>query len=311
MNNHSLKVGLICALLTLPLFTPVVTAQDNRPAICAPEAGASQPIIDVHMHAVGARLRSAAAPAFASDSAVLNGVISELDKNHVVAVIVSSLVLPRTLEWAARDPRFTPSLAFRDTSMQVDSVRALVQRGTVRALGELGFQYAGLRPDDPMLDKYFALAAELNVPVAIHMAGGGLADEPKFRVRFGDPLFLEEVLIRHPNLRVNIMHAGLPFLESTVALMRRYPQVYADLSKISDSTSYPRKQFHDYLQALIRADLGGRLMYGSDAAGPGATGPSIEGIMSATFLSDAQRRGILCDNAARFFRLDRISRTRR
>jgi len=44
-------------------------------------------------------------------------------------------------------------------------------------------------------------------------------------------------------------------------------------------------------------------MFGSDGAGPGALGPSIDGITSATFLSDGQKRAILCDNAARFFRL--------
>jgi uncharacterized protein len=53
----------------------------------------------------------------------------------------------------------------------------------------------------------------------------------------------------------------------------------------------------------MRANLGERLMFGSDAAGPGALGPSIEGITSAPFLSDAQKRAILCDNAARFLRL--------
>lgn len=99
------------------------------------------------------------------------------------------------------------------------------------------------------------------------------------------------------------MHAGLPFLEGTLAIMRRYPLVYADLSKISDVNAYPRKQFHDYLRSLMRANLGSRLMFGSVAAGPGAIGPSLEGITSATFLSDAERRAIVCDNAARFFRL--------
>ena len=143
------------------------------------------------------------------------------------------------------------------------------------------------------------------MPVAIHMTGGGLPDEPAFRVRLGDPLLLEEVLVRHPKLRVNLMHAGLPFLEGTLAIMRRYPLVYADLSKISDANAYPREQFHEYLRSLMRANLGSRLMFGSDAAGPGALGPSIEGITSASFLSDSEKRAILCENAARFFRLTR------
>lgn len=275
-----LAAALLCAADT--------TAQPSSPGICAPGPGGRQPIIDVHMHAV------ATAP---------DPVIAELDAHNVVAVVVSALMLPRTQAWVARDPRFIPSLAFREASIPVDTVRDLLQRRTVHALGELGFQYAGLKPDDPAFEPYFALAEALDVPVAIHMAGGGLPDVPAFRVRLGDPLLLEDVLVRHPRLRVNVMHAGLPFLEGMLAIMRRYPQVYADLSKISDASAYPREQFHEYLRSLMRANLGERLMFGSDAAGPGALGPSIDGVMSATFLSDAQRRAILCDNAARFFRL--------
>lgn len=271
-------------------------AQPERPAACVARPGSPQPVIDVHMHAV------------AGDAALLDSVIAELDRNHVTAVVVSTLTLARTLQWARRDARFIPTLAFRDTSMSVDTVRALVRRGTVFGLGELGFQYAGLRPDDPALDAYFAAAEELDVPVAIHMAGDGLPGVPAFRARLGDPLLLEEALVRHPRVRVNLMHAGLPFLESTIALMRRYPQVYADLSKISDSTAYPRGQFHDYLRALVRANLGSRLMFGSDAAGPGAVTAGIAGVTSATFLSRAERRDILCDNAARFHRLDARAR---
>jgi len=282
----------------------IVRAQTARPAACVAAAGAQQPVIDVHMHAVGV---GRAAP-LAGDTAALHAVIAELDRNRVIAVVVSSLMLPRTLQWAQRDSRFIPTLAFRDTSMSVDTVRAVLQRGNVFGLGELGFQYAGLRPDDPALDKYFAVAEELDVPVAIHMAVGGLPDVPAFRVRLGDPLFLEEALIRHPRVRVNLMHAGLPFLESTLAMMRRYPQLYADLSKISDSTAYPRGQFHEYLRALMRADLGKRLMFGSDAAGPGAVTAGLAGITSAAFLSQSERRDILCDNAARFHRLDAKAR---
>lgn len=279
-------------LFTLALFAVLTSypalAQPQATAPCVPAAGERPPIIDVHMHATGNPP---------------DRVIAELNDHNVIAVVLSSLTLARTQEWAARDARFIPSLAFRDTSIPVDKVRDLIKRRTVTALGELGFAYAGLRPDDPSLDPYFALAEELDVPVAIHMAGGGLPDVPAFRVRLGDPLLLEEVLVRHPRLRVNVMHAGLPFLDGTLAIMRRYPNVYADLSKISDANAYPREQFHEYLRSLMRANLGDRLMFGSDAAGPGALGPSIEGIASATFLTDGQKRGILCENAARFLRL--------
>ena len=278
--------------VTLALFSFFAAApafaQRQAADVCMPAAGERPPIIDVHMHATGK-------PA--------DPVIAELNDHNVIAVVLSSLTLARTQDWAARDARFIPSLAFREANIPVETVRGLVQARTVSALGELGFAYAGLRPDDPSLEPYFALAEELDVPAAIHMAGGGLPDVPAFRVRLGDPLLLEEVLVRHPRLRVNVMHAGMPFLEGTLAIMRRYPLVYADLSKISDANAYPREQFHEYLRSLMRANLGDRLMFGSDAAGPGALGSSIDGITSATFLTDRQKRAILCENAARFFRL--------
>ena len=61
-------------------------------------------------------------------------------------------MLPRTQEWGTRDARFIRSLPFRDASIPVDKVRDLVQRRAVSALGNWGFAYAGLRPDDPSLE---------------------------------------------------------------------------------------------------------------------------------------------------------------
>jgi predicted TIM-barrel fold metal-dependent hydrolase len=286
VSSSAQRVSLVGVVLAA--VCPGLALAEQTTGVCAAAAGERPPIIDVHMHAAGTPP---------------DPVIAELDVHNVIAVVLSSLMFPRTQEWAARDARFIPSLAFRDASIPVENVRGLVQRRAVAALGELGFAYAGLRPDDPSLEPYYALAEELDVPVAIHMAGGGLPDVPAFRVRLGDPMMLEEVLVRHPRLRVNLMHAGLPFLEGTLAIMRRYPQVFADLSKISDAGAYPREQFHEYLRGLMRANLGDRLMFGSDAAGPGAIGPSIDGITSATFLTEGQKRAILCENAARFFRL--------
>jgi predicted TIM-barrel fold metal-dependent hydrolase len=67
----------------------------------------------------------------------------------------------------------------------------------------------------------------------------------------------------------------------------------------------PRAEFHDYLQSLLRAGLGSRLMFGSDQMfWPEAIGMAIEGIESAPFLTRQQKRDIFCHNAARFFKLE-------
>ena len=45
-------------------------------------------------------------------------------------------------------------------------------------------------------------------------------------------MLLEEVLLRHPKLRLYIMHGGVP-ITKTIAIMSMYPQVYADLAMIN------------------------------------------------------------------------------
>jgi predicted TIM-barrel fold metal-dependent hydrolase len=181
--------------------------------------------------------------------------------------------------------------------------------GRLRVLGEVSAQYAGLTLSDPSYDAYLALAAELDLPVAVHTGTGppGTSYQPcckSFRVALGNPALVEEALNRHPKLRVSLMHAGWPYLQETVALMSGYPQVYADLSAIN--WLIPRAEFHAYLQALVRAGLAQRLMFGSDQMyWPEGIGLAIEGIESATFLTAEQKRDIFYNNAVRFLRLEK------
>ena len=97
------------------------------------------------------------------------------------------------------------------------------------------------------------------------------------------------------------MHAGWPYLQETKAILYMYPQVHADLAVIN--WIIPRQDFHDYLRALVTAGFGDRLMFGSDQMiWPESIPLAIDGIDSAEFLSDAQKRAIFHDNAARFLR---------
>jgi hypothetical protein len=122
-------------------------------------------------------------------------------------------------------------------------------------------------------------------------------------VRLGNPLLLEDALNRHPRLRVNLMHAGWPYLQDTIALMMVYPQVYLDLGAIDWLA--PRAEFHAYLGALMRAGLGKRVMFGSDQVyWPEAIAMAVEAVDSATFLTPAERRDIFYANAVRFLKLE-------
>lgn len=120
---------------------------------------------------------------------------------------------------------------------------------------------------------------------------------------------MENVLVRHPKLRVYLMHAGYPMLDELRALLFSHPQVYVDVASIVYTE--PRPAFYRWLQGLLEAGYGDRIMFGSDQMiWPGVIEPSIRTIEEAPFLSAAQKRDTLYENAARFLRLSPQERTR-
>jgi len=89
-----------------------------------------------------------------------------------------------------------------------------------------------------------------------------------------------------------------------------YPQVYVDVAAID--WLVPRKEFHRYLRGLVEAGFGKRIMFGSDASmWPETISIGIEAIDSADFLTEAQKRDILYNNAVRFLRLGEKGQSRK
>ena len=232
---------------------------------------------------------------------------------NIVQAVVSNGTGPvETVgNWLDAAPdRVIPGAGFDGPTLDTTWVRAQYRSGRLRALGEIGAQYAGRSLADADYEPILALAEELDLPVGVHtgLSFPGITYDPccpDFRTTLGNPAVLEEVLVRHPKLRLYLMHAGWPYLQETVAIMSVYPQVYADLAVID--WIIPREEFHAYLRALERAGLGKRLMFGSDQmVWPEAIGLAINGIDSAAFLTREQRRDIFYNNAARFLRIDAI-----
>lgn len=130
---------------------------------------------------------------------------------------------------------------------------------------------------------------------------------PNFRSAAGNPLLLEEVLVRHPKLRIYVENTGYPYLGQMIAMMYQYPQLQGDLSTIT--WVIPRSAFYDYLKALARAGPGKRLMFGSDQCGGRRRwGRRSRRSRKPNFLTEAQKRDILYHNAARFLHLEQDSR---
>ena len=144
------------------------------------------------------------------------------------------------------------------------------------------------------------------MPIAVHtgrsFAGIMYEGYPKFRLRYGNPLLLEDALSTHPKMRLYIMHGGEPFHQESLAMMSMYPQLYMDIGAIV--WLMPRPAGHGLLRELIAQGLEKRIMFGTDEmAWPDAIGVAVQNVDSADFLTPEQKADIFYGNAARFFRI--------
>ena len=97
------------------------------------------------------------------------------------------------------------------------------------------------------------------------------------------------------------MHAGWPMIDDLLALMWAHPQFYAGVGLIG--FALPPDAFHYYLQRIVRAGFGDRVMFESDQmVWPGVLDAAIHTIEHADYLPKQQKREIMYNNAARCFR---------
>lgn len=244
-----------------------------------------------------------------TDDEIMRQTLEILERHNIIGVTGGPLALVERWKEAAPE-RIIGGMGFALTpgAPTPEEIRELFEAGRLDVLAEVTNQYQGVEPDDPRFEPYLAMAEEIDLPIGIHIGTGppGAPYLPGFgnyRARMHSPLSLEEPLLRHPNLRVYVMHAGWPMLDDTLALLWAHPQVYVEVGVIV--YALPRPEFHRYLRTLVEAGFGNRVMFGSDQmVWPQAIERALESIESADFLSAAQKRDILYNNAARFLRLE-------
>lgn len=287
------------------------------PARAENEAGThySGPIIDMHAHAFSQEthgwffgmthpptLRGETYLGVATAEEQKVQTLQAYRRHNVVKAVVSGGEL-----WAKEAPDL---VLFGSGLEPIDQLRKQFEAGKLDVIGELAPFYAGMKADDQEILAYFALAEELGVPIGIHIfpggPNGGLYQLPQLagmRAANANPMQLEAALIAHPGARVYVMHGGWPYLEDMKALMYAHPQVYLDIAVIN--WIFPENELHDYLESLIRAGFGDRIMYGSDQmVWPQTIGIGIRSVDSAPFLSAQQKEDIFYNNAARFLRFE-------
>jgi predicted TIM-barrel fold metal-dependent hydrolase len=100
----------------------------------------------------------------------------------------------------------------------------------------------------------------------------------------GNPLLWEEVLARHPKLRVQIMHAGYPMIDNLLTLLQANSHIYVDVAGLI--WSYPTKEVNRYVERMVDAGFEDRIMFSTDQfMWPKLMAYSISIIQNADYLT--------------------------
>ena len=108
-----------------------------------------------------------------------------------------------------------------------------LERGVVEWGGrgvKLAPIYQNFKPDD---ERYFPMYAKLeDLKQTIIWFQGSSAEAPQGPLEWSNPVLLDKVARTFPDLKMVIAHLGFPWYRETVALLKRHPNVFTDVSAL-------------------------------------------------------------------------------
>jgi len=134
-------------------------------------------------------------------------------------------------------------------------------RHGVEDLGLKGVKYGpiynGVPLDDPRLDPVYRYCVSRNLPLTMHM---GTTYTRQYSSELGRPIHVEQVALRHPDLKLVMAHMGHPWYEECVVIARKQPNVYAEISALY----YRRWQFYNVMMTIQEYQIADKVFFGSD-----------------------------------------------
>lgn len=152
--------------------------------------------------------------------------------------------------------------------------------------------YQYFYPNDARIYPLYAKAQELGVPVLLHT---GSSVFPASRIKYGDPLYLDDVAVDFPELDIVLAHSGRPFwYDRAFALARFRPRIYMEISGL------PPSRLMRYFPDLER--VADKVIFGSDWPSVPTLKENVAAINGLPISAEARSK-ILGGNAARILKL--------
>lgn len=283
--------------------------------------------IDAHTHIVPAKffsedlLKAVASlmrvdPEFYKDiSKDPKNLIRYMDEKSIKAIMIMSYPAPDVMGFGDEQVDEVAQYVknHRDRLLQFGSVHPRFNKNPLPRLEEIYSKYEirGLklhtvhqlvkpnayRPEEgnlKSLEQIYQFASDHELPMLIHT---GTSMFPKARNKYGDPIFLDELPLDFPKMRIILSHGGRPiWMETAFYLIRRHHQIIFDISSI------PPPRLLDYFPRFER--VADKAIFGSDWPGPGVHSihENIQEFLKLPLAEEVKRK-VAYENAAKLFNI--------
>ena len=139
-------------------------------------------------------------------------------------------------------------------------------RRLIKDFGVKGFKFhpiiQGFSPNDRDVYPLYEVIAEAGLPALFHSGqtgiGAGMRGGGGLRLKYGNPLLLDDVAADFPDMPIISAHPGVPWQDEQLSVALHKPNVYIDLS--GWSPKYFEPKLVQYTNTLLKE----KVLFGSD-----------------------------------------------
>lgn len=166
----------------------------------------------------------------------------------------------------------------------------------IRDLGLRGLKFIHhlleLCPNDPKMYPIYAKAQELEIPVLFHT---GNQFHSGTKLKYCLPIYLDEVAVDFPNLKIIMAHFGFPWVGEAIAIIQRNPNVYFNIA------GWAPRHLPEMLIRYMDSVISHKALFGSDF--PLISRKRIIQELKDLPLKEETRRRLLTENPKRLLKI--------
>lgn len=176
-------------------------------------------------------------------------------------------------------------------------------RRLMKEFGIKGFKFhptmQGFYPNDRMAYALYEAIADEGGIALFHTGqtgvGSGMRSGNGMRLKYSNPMFLDDVAVDFPDMKIILAHPSFPWQEESLAVAQHKPNVYIDLS------GWSPKYFPEILVKYCNSLIKDKVLFGSDW--PMITPERWLSDFEKIGIKDEVRAGIIKDNAVKLLGL--------